>query len=69
MLMSTQNLKDPSKSSTSITLAEEEKYTKNFDEVDYEKPLNPKEMEKIYGGGYGHLKKIGYSGKGCGARE
>lgn len=47
VVMSTKN----SKVSTSTTL-DEKNYTKNFDEVYYEQPTNPKEMKKIYGIGY-----------------
>lgn len=61
--MSTQNSEEQSQESMSSTLEEDTSYTTKFDDIDYQQPPNPKEMERIYGKGYEFTKQLGYSGK------
>lgn len=69
MVMLMQNLKDISQPSISSTLEEDTSYTNFFDEIDYEQPPNPKEMERLYGRDYELMKQLEYNGKGCGKKE
>jgi hypothetical protein len=60
-----QHSKEVKQTFDSTNLDEDIGYKTNFHEIDYQQPLNLKEMEKNYGKGYEYMKQFGYCGKGC----
>lgn len=67
--MSTQNSEKWSQTYISYNTNENETYTTNFDETNYQSPPTPHEIERLYGKGYTFVKQLGYTRKGCGKHE